>query len=94
MADVFGTDDPDLLDAAAGVTDSSDHIYGFGGADTIYGLGGTDFIYPGAEAEDVVAEVGDTGCGIKQVGVIGAENVCHDGALHSRNVVRPAPTRW
>jgi hypothetical protein len=50
MADVFGTDEADTLDAADGVTDFGDRIYGFGGADEIYGLGGRDLLDGGAEA--------------------------------------------
>ena len=49
MADVFGTDQPDTLDAADGVTDFGDRIYGFGGDDEIYGLGGRDLIDGGRE---------------------------------------------
>jgi Ca2+-binding RTX toxin-like protein len=47
MANVFGTDNDDTLDAADGVTNGSDTIYGKDGDDLIFGLGGDDVIFAG-----------------------------------------------
>ncbi len=47
MANVLGTNNSELLNAADGVTNSGDAIYGLGGNDTIYGLGGNDSIFGG-----------------------------------------------
>src|SRR5262245_22246953 len=48
MANVFGTNLADLLDANAGVTNGADNINGLGGSDVIYGLGGNDSIFGGS----------------------------------------------
>ena len=47
MANVLGTNNSELLNAADGVTNGGDAIYGLGGNDTIYGLGGNDSIFGG-----------------------------------------------
>jgi hypothetical protein len=59
MAIVNGTSGSDILDAADGVTNGDDSIYGFGGDDTIFGLGGNDYLYGGAGADSL-----DGGSGI------------------------------
>ena len=48
MANVFGSNGADLLDANAGVTNGSDLINGLAGSDLIYGLGGNDTIFGGS----------------------------------------------
>jgi Ca2+-binding RTX toxin-like protein len=53
MANVFGTDNAETLNAFDGVTGNADTIFGFGGADTIFGLGGNDLIF-GGEGADVI----------------------------------------
>jgi Ca2+-binding RTX toxin-like protein len=44
---VQGTDDADILDASAGVTNLGERVCGKGGNDTIYGLGGGDVLLGG-----------------------------------------------
>jgi Ca2+-binding RTX toxin-like protein len=51
MANVFGTDNPETLNATDGVTNGADTIFGFGGDDTIFGLGGNDEIKGGGGAD-------------------------------------------
>ncbi|NGO54217.1 hypothetical protein [Allomesorhizobium camelthorni] len=51
MANVFGTDNPETLDANDGVTNGADTIFGFGGDDTIFGLGGNDELKGGGGAD-------------------------------------------
>jgi Ca2+-binding RTX toxin-like protein len=51
MANVFGTDNPETLDAADGVTNGADMIFGFNGDDIIFGLGGDDVILGGRGAD-------------------------------------------
>src|SRR5262245_13858237 len=51
MAYVAGTDIGETLDAADGVTNGSDLIYGYGGNDTIRALGGDDGLIGGAGAD-------------------------------------------
>ena len=58
MANVPGTDQADLLDAADGVTEGADNIFGLGGNDTIFGLGGNDVLYGGAGADQLVGGSG------------------------------------
>jgi Ca2+-binding RTX toxin-like protein len=53
MATVKGTNGPDMLDYAAGVTDNADTIYGNLGADTIYGRDGDDMIKGGGGADTI-----------------------------------------
>jgi Ca2+-binding RTX toxin-like protein len=53
MAIVHGTPNTETLDAADGVTEIADTIYGYGGTDTIFGLGGNDFIVGGAGADAI-----------------------------------------
>jgi Ca2+-binding RTX toxin-like protein len=65
MADVTGTQDSDILDAADGVTEGNDFILGLGGDDTIFGLGGDDSILGGAGADSI-----DGGDGIDLVSYI------------------------
>ena len=48
MALVKGTNNSELIDAADGVTNSDDVVYGYDGNDTIYGLDGDDHLYGGA----------------------------------------------
>ena len=51
MANVFGTDSSETLNAFDGVTNNADTIFGFGGNDWIYGLGGNDLILGGNGAD-------------------------------------------
>jgi Ca2+-binding RTX toxin-like protein len=53
MANVFGTDNPETLNADDGVTNGADTIFGFGGNDTIFGLGGNDLILGGSGADTI-----------------------------------------
>jgi len=53
MATVFGTDNPETLDANDGVTNGADTIFGFGGDDIIFGLGGNDVIKAGGGADTI-----------------------------------------
>ena len=53
MANVFGTDAAETLDALDGVTNAADTIFGFGGNDTIFGLGGNDLILGGAGGDSI-----------------------------------------
>jgi Ca2+-binding RTX toxin-like protein len=53
MANVFGTDNPETLNADDGVTNNADTIFGFGGNDDIFGLGGNDLILGGSGADDI-----------------------------------------
>ena len=51
MANVYGHDYAETLDAADGVTNGSDTIFGYGGNDSIFGLGGNDEIKGGGGAD-------------------------------------------
>jgi Ca2+-binding RTX toxin-like protein len=51
MANVFGTDNPETLDANDGVTNGADSIFGLGGDDIIFGLGGNDELKGGGGAD-------------------------------------------
>jgi serralysin len=53
MANVFGTDNPETINALDGVTNGADTIFGFGGDDTIFGLGGNDLILGGNGADAI-----------------------------------------
>ena len=58
MATVRGTDDPERIDRADGVTDEFDWIFGRGGDDTIFGFGGDDQIRGGAGADIIDGGIG------------------------------------
>jgi Ca2+-binding RTX toxin-like protein len=51
MARVLGTSNAEILDAADGVTNGIDSIWGYGGTDAIYGLGGDDLLWGGTGAD-------------------------------------------
>jgi Ca2+-binding RTX toxin-like protein len=51
MANVFGHDYAETLDATDGVTNGADTIFGYGGNDSIFGLGGNDEIKGGGGAD-------------------------------------------
>jgi len=53
MANVFGTNAAETLNAFDGVTNGADTIFGFGGNDAIFGLGGNDLILGGAGADTI-----------------------------------------
>lgn len=53
MATVNGTDNPETIDRADGVTDDADAIFGFDGDDTIFGFGGNDTIKGGGGADTI-----------------------------------------
>jgi Ca2+-binding RTX toxin-like protein len=48
MANVYGDNGDNWIDAWDGVTNSSDTVYGYDGEDTIFGLGGDDLLKGGA----------------------------------------------
>src|SRR5262245_61801729 len=50
---VFGSDNPETLNASDGVTNGADTIFGFGGDDIIFGLGGNDEIKGGGGADTI-----------------------------------------
>jgi len=62
MANVFGTDNPETLDAADGVTSGADMIFGFNGDDIIFGLGGNDTIWAGTEPTSSTAAAATIWC--------------------------------
>jgi Ca2+-binding RTX toxin-like protein len=51
MANVYGHDYAETIDAADGVTNGADTIFGYGGNDSIFGLGGNDEIKGGGGAD-------------------------------------------
>jgi len=51
MANVYGTDSSETINALDGVTNGADTIFGYGGDDTIFGLGGNDEIKGGGGAD-------------------------------------------
>jgi Ca2+-binding RTX toxin-like protein len=53
MNTVHGTEAPETIDAADGVSSVNDMIYGLGGDDTIFGLGGDDIIRGGEGADTI-----------------------------------------
>jgi Ca2+-binding RTX toxin-like protein len=53
MADVFGTDNSETINASDGVTNGADTIFGLGGNDLIFGLGGNDLIKGGGGADTI-----------------------------------------
>lgn len=53
MAIVYGSNSSETINAADGVSEFADTIYGYGGNDTIYGLGGNDFIIGGLGADTI-----------------------------------------
>src|SRR6188768_1636796 len=53
MAQIEGTDNPETLNGADGVTNGADVILGFGGDDTILGLGGNDELKGGGGADQL-----------------------------------------
>jgi Ca2+-binding RTX toxin-like protein len=53
MASVYGTDNSETLDAADGVTEGFDTIFGYLGDDVIYGLGGNDTLKGGGGADQL-----------------------------------------
>ena len=59
MAIVNGTNNSETLNAADGVTNDSDAIYGFGGADSIFGLGGADLLVGGLDDDTLDGGAGD-----------------------------------
>jgi Ca2+-binding RTX toxin-like protein len=53
MPIVKGTNSGETINAADGVTEFADTIYGYGGGDTIFGLGGNDMIIGGAGGDTI-----------------------------------------
>jgi Ca2+-binding RTX toxin-like protein len=53
MATVYGSNVGETINAADGVTNGADTIYGFGGNDLIFGLGGHDMIKGGGGADTI-----------------------------------------
>ena len=51
MAQVHGTNASNWLDAADGVTNGADGVYGKDGKDTLFGLGGDDWLEGGKDAD-------------------------------------------
>ena len=58
MADVFGTDQAEVLNGEDGVTEFADAVFGFGGDDWLSGLGGDDVLYGGAGADLLIGGSG------------------------------------
>jgi Ca2+-binding RTX toxin-like protein len=58
MANVYGTNDGEIINASDGVTGSADVIFGYLGNDVIYGLGGDDKIKGGGGADWIVGGSG------------------------------------
>jgi serralysin len=56
---IYGTDNPETIDAADGVTSEGDTIFGHGGADHIYGLGGDDWLKGGGGADHLYGGEGN-----------------------------------
>ena len=53
MADVFGTNNSETINASDGVTNGADRIFGAGGDDVIFGLDGNDEIKGGGGADTI-----------------------------------------
>jgi Ca2+-binding RTX toxin-like protein len=53
MANVYGHNYSEILNALDGVTNGADSIFGYGGNDTIFGLGGNDVITGGSGADHI-----------------------------------------
>src|SRR5688500_1004929 len=53
MANIYGTDGAETINAFDGVTNNADTIFGFGGNDSIFGLGGNDEIKGGGGADAI-----------------------------------------
>lgn len=53
IANVFGSDNSETLNADDGVTNNTDTIFGFHGNDTIFGFGGNDLIQGSAGADTI-----------------------------------------
>ena len=51
MPTIAGTDAPETLDAADGVTNGNDIVLGYGGGDRLFGLGGNDMLRGGSGAD-------------------------------------------
>jgi Ca2+-binding RTX toxin-like protein len=58
MAQVYGTDNAETLNAADGVTEGDDYIFGYGGDDTILAGGGDDLVKGGGGADALVGGAG------------------------------------
>jgi Ca2+-binding RTX toxin-like protein len=53
MANVHGTNGNNWIDAADGVTDNADNIFGYEGDDTMFGLGGADLMKGGGGDDEL-----------------------------------------
>jgi Ca2+-binding RTX toxin-like protein len=60
MADVFGTNNSETINASDGVTNGADRIFGAGGNDLIFGLDGNDEIKGAAAPIRSAAAAGPT----------------------------------
>ena len=58
MATVFGNEWSETIDAADGVTNSADIIFGLNGNDTIFGFNGDDIIKGGGGADTIFGGIG------------------------------------
>jgi len=58
MANVFGTDNSEILDKADGATENPDIILGLGGNDDLFGFGGNDTLKGGGGADDLFGGAG------------------------------------
>jgi Ca2+-binding RTX toxin-like protein len=67
MGTIVGTNASETLDAADGVTNGDDSIYGYGGSDTISGLAGNDFLRGGAGADRMDGGIGRDTAGIRPI---------------------------
>jgi Ca2+-binding RTX toxin-like protein len=53
MANVYGTDNPEMISTSQGVTNGPDFIFALGGNDRIFGVGGDDYIKGGGGADTI-----------------------------------------
>src|SRR5262245_8999330 len=58
MANVFGTNNFEIIDKADGATENSDTILGLGGNDDIFGFGGNDTLKGGGGADHLFGGAG------------------------------------
>jgi Ca2+-binding RTX toxin-like protein len=76
MANVFGTNATERLDAADGVTNGNDNVWGYDGQDTLLGLDGNDWLRGGTGDDFLVGGKG----GDHLVGGEGSDWASYDGS--------------
>jgi Ca2+-binding RTX toxin-like protein len=92
MANVYGNNNSNWIDAVDGVTNSADNIFGYGGGDAIFGLGGNDVITGGAGADYIDGGTGsdyssyadsDAGVAVSLVNGLGYGGYAEGDELHN-----------